>query len=466
MALVIGATLGGAAAGAAPPDGVSVSGPVSGGLGHPSALTSNFDLGLVGYQQSEYFFSGAAKSYTSAAPLTADGHWTAAPASEAPYTSRMIVNRPVDPRKFNGTVVVEWMNVSIGSDVGIDWGFGHNELIRRGYAWVGVSAQTVGINAAKSTDPVRYASLSHPGDSFSYDMFTQAGQIVRGDAATVLGGLKPKRVIADGESQSAGRMVTYINAIQPLAHVFDGFLVHSRGSSGSALSQAPLPSIATPSEAKIRTDGTAKVMVLQSETDVNEGARQDDGPTFRLWEMAGTAHVDGYTVGIGLGDVGDGATAVGMFAGMRNPPSIGCAAPMNMGPSHLIVSAAMRRLTQWIRWGTEPPIAARLEVTSFAPRTYVRDANGNVRGGIRTPHVDAPIAVVTNDGQSGPGLLCRLTGATFPFDAAKLHALYKNHDQFVSRWRAAMNRGVASRFVLAPDARMYNAAAVGSTIPD
>ena len=36
-------------------------------------------------------------------------------------------------------------------------------------------------------------------------------------------------VIADGESQSAGRMVTYINAVRPTTDVFDGFLVHSRG---------------------------------------------------------------------------------------------------------------------------------------------------------------------------------------------------------------------------------------------
>ena len=217
---------------------------------------------------------------------------------------------------------------------------------------------------------------------------------------------------------------------------------------------------------KIRTDTPTKVMVLQSETDVNEGARQDDSGRFRLWEMAGTSHVDGYAVGVGLSDVGDGATAVAMFEGMRNPPSIGCATPMNMGPSQLIVSAAMRRLDQWIRGGIAPPIAPRLVVTSFEPRTYARDANGNVLGGIRTPHVDAPIAVVTSDGQSGAGLLCRLTGATFPFDSAKLHSLYRSHRDFVHRWRSAMLRSVARRFVLPADARMYNAAARGSTIPD
>jgi hypothetical protein len=439
--------------------------PATGGNGVPVAITTAFDLGSVGYQQSEFVLSGTANAYSPVGTMGSDGRWTVQPTSQAPFTTRVIVHRPADRKKFNGTVFVEWLNVSIGGDVGVDWGFGHNELIRRGYAWVGVSAQAVGVNSAKAGDPARYAALDHPGDSYSYDMFTQAGAAVRDQAATLLGGLKPKRLIASGESQSAGRMVTYINAIQPLAHVYQGFLVHSRGSGGSPLSQSPLAAIPTPNPAIIRTDNPSPTIVLQSETDVNEGARQDDSPTFRLWEMAGTSHVDAYSVGIGLGDRGDGTGDKAMFDAMRNPPVAGCGAPVNTGPSHWLVQTAMRRLNQWVRYGTPPATAARIEVTSFTPRTYARDANGNVLGGIRTPHVDAPVAVVTDEGQSGPGLICRLVGATFPFDAAKLSSLYKSHDQFVNKWRTAAHRAVASGFLLAVDARGLVAAASQSTIP-
>jgi hypothetical protein len=439
--------------------------PATGGNGVPVAITTAFDLGSVGYQQSEFVLSGTANAYSPVGTMGSDGRWTVQPTSQAPFTTRVIVHRPADRKKFNGTVFVEWLNVSIGGDVGVDWGFGHNELIRRGYAWVGVSAQAIGVNSAKAGDPARYAALDHPGDSYSYDMFTQAGAAVRDQAATLLGGLKPKRLIASGESQSAGRMVTYINAIQPLAHVYQGFLVHSRGSGGSPLSQSPLAAIPTPNPAIIRTDNPSPTIVLQSETDVNEGARQDDSPTFRLWEMAGTSHVDAYSVGIGLGDRGDGTGDKAMFDAMRNPPVAGCGAPVNTGPSHWLVQTAMRRLNQWVRYGTPPAAAPRIEVTSFTPRTYARDANGNVLGGIRTPHVDVPVAVITNDGQSGPGLICRLVGATFPFDAAKLSSLYKSHDQFVNRWHAAARRAVAAGFLLAVDARGLVAAASESTIP-
>ena len=214
----------------------AVTGPVSGGNGVPVVFAhTTFDLATVGYTQEEFFLAGTADAYTPTAELTSDGKWSVAPSSQAEYVTRIVVDRPIESRDFNGSVVVEWLNVSGGADASPDWIHMHNELIREGYAWVGVSAQAVGLEALKLPpgeppfgDPVRYASLTHPGDSYSYDMFSQAGQAVRDDAATMLGGLQPERVIAVGESQSAGRLVTYINAAHPVVEVYDGFLVHSR----------------------------------------------------------------------------------------------------------------------------------------------------------------------------------------------------------------------------------------------
>src|SRR5262249_19053444 len=150
------------------------------------------------------------------------------------YRTRILVRRPANAAHFNGTVVVEWLNVSGGLDASPDWTYLHTFLIREGFAWVGVSAQQLGVEGGfsplgldlslKSQNPQRYGSLMHPGDSFSYDIFSQVAAAVRGAADTTLGGLRAKRVIAAGESQSAFRMVTYINAVQPLAKAYDGFL--------------------------------------------------------------------------------------------------------------------------------------------------------------------------------------------------------------------------------------------------
>ena len=71
-----------------------------------------FDLASVGYERSEFFLDGTANAYSSAVPLASDGEWTVAPSLPRSYKTRIVVNRPTDPRDFNGTVVVEWLNVS------------------------------------------------------------------------------------------------------------------------------------------------------------------------------------------------------------------------------------------------------------------------------------------------------------------------------------------------------------------
>ena len=299
----------------------TVSGPITGGNGVPIVFSGQpadrlvgretFDLASVGYVQSEFFLEGAASAYAPVpgSALTSDGRWTVQPSSQAPFKTRLVVNAPIDRRDFNGSVVVEWLNVSGGADASPDWMHTHVELIRRGYAWVGVSAQAVGVNGLKGVPPqgdaVRYASLTHPGDSYSYDMFSQAGQAIRDRADLVLGGLRPDRLIAAGESQSAGRMVTYIDAVHPLVGVYDGFLVHSRGAGGAALSQAPLPAVPTPAPTFVRADLDVPVLVFNTETDAGSlQARQPDSPTYRLWEVAGTAHFDQYGLMTGGTDAG------------------------------------------------------------------------------------------------------------------------------------------------------------------
>jgi len=439
----------------------TVSGPVTGGNGVP-VLPGNtaFDLASVGYSQSEFFLDGTASAYAPASALTTDGKWTVEPSSEAAYTTRVVVNRPIDRRDFNGTVVVEWLNVSGGADAGPDWIHMHNQLIREGYAWVGVSAQAVGLDALKQAplgDPVRYASLNHPGDSYSYDMFSQAGQAIRDDAATVLGGLRPRRLLAVGESQSAGRLVTYIDAVHPLVSAYDGFLVHSRGAGGAALSQAPLAAVPTPVPTLIRADLDVPVLVFQTENDAGGlQARQADSPSYRLWEVAGTAHFDHYGLAIGRTDTGERQSVADWFDSMLHPtnqpsPNFTCNSPINTGPQTFVLRSAIAHLDRWVAGGRPPPRAPRLETISIQPLQYVLDANGNVRGGIRTPAVDAPVATLSGLGQSGV-TFCTLFGTTVPLTDEQLTATYRNHGGFVAAWSRSTLRAAGAGFLLPTDA--------------
>jgi hypothetical protein len=443
----------------------SIATPVT-GPGTPTLGT--IDVAQVGYQKSEAFLTGSALSYSPTAPLTSDGKWTVAPdPTLAQFKTRMVTFRPVDPAKFSGTVIVEWLNVSAGADLATDWIMAHNEFVRRGDAYVGVTAQAVGVNALRTQQPDRYGTLVHPGDSYSYDIFTQAARAVRANPATVLGGLVPQRVIGAGESQSASRLVTYIDAIHPLVHVYDGFMVHSRSAGGARLTQAPLPDVPVPSPVAIRNDLAQPVMVVEAEGDVinsNLGARQPDTATFREWEMAGTSHADSYTISVGFTDIGTGSGAVDMFAFMRAPQDVGCTNKLNAGPHHWLLQSAYDALEQWVRDGTPPPVAPPLQVASTSPVVLVRDAQGNAVGGVRSPQVDAPVATLTGI-NSGSGF-CILFGNTVPLTTTQLHTLYPSHSSFVAKWTAAVSSAVDHGYILPEDAAELVAAAAGSTVPN
>ncbi|MFE2062482.1 alpha/beta hydrolase domain-containing protein [Streptomyces sp. NPDC059467] len=453
--------------------GPEVTGPVTGGNGAVVLQGTSFDLGSVGYTQSEFFLSGAATSYTSAAPLGSDGRWDVTPASTAPYTTRVVMNRPSNPARFNGTVVVEWLNVSAGLDAAPEWIYTHNELIREGYAWIGVSAQAVGVSAAKAADPVRYAALSHPGDSYSYDIFSQAGQAVRDSAATILGGLHPRTVLAEGESQSAFRLTTYINAVQPLAHTYDGFLVHSRAGFAAALSQAPQADVPTPAVVRFRTDTDVPVLTVQTETDLMLlgylAARQPDTGRLRFWEVAGTAHADDYVANVGAADTGDGTVSLRELGAMLDPPTatsgFSCAEAINTGPAHYVLDGAQHALRNWVTTGIPPAETPRLQVnTSGSAPAFVLDANGNATGGIRTPAVDAPVAALSGLGQTGTAQFCFLFGTTTPFTSAKLAALYPTHAEFVRQWATRTAAAVAAGTIRPADAADLVKAAARSAI--
>ena len=430
---------------------------------------TNVDLSNVGYEKSQFFLSGTAHSYVPVSPLTSDGRWKVTTDASAPYTTRIAVYRPIDPKKFNGTVVVEWLNVSGGTDDAPEWTMSHNELIRDGFAWVGVSAQQVGVDSAKTTDPAEYSSLSHPGDSFSYDIFSQAGQAVRDDATSILGGLRPHTLIAAGESQSAGRLMTYIDAVQPITHVYRGFLVHSQFGTGAPLSQAPQTNYPAPNPTTIRSDLGVPVLEFETETDVYNSNLTDrlhygNPKWFRLWEVAGSSHYDYYGLAIGPNDTGNGQGAVKNLAAMQNPTrtpvgGFNCAVPINTGGTHWALDAAVYWLNRWAVDGTPPPRAPLLATSHVSAVVFKLDTNGNAIGGVRTPQVDAPIAALGSQGNSGG--FCFLFGTTVPYSAAHLATLYKNHSQFVSAWARAVRRDRARGFLLPADAiELLHSAAV------
>ena len=136
-------------AAAAPEDGRKpvLSAPPSIGEMNGSATE---ELNPAGYVQEEFFLQGVAQSYVNRGTWSADGVWDVAPAESAPYTIRMFVRYPAKTSRFNGVVFVEWLNVSGGSEAAVNWTMMHDELLRQGYAYVGVGAQAVSFSRSGS----------------------------------------------------------------------------------------------------------------------------------------------------------------------------------------------------------------------------------------------------------------------------------------------------------------------------
>jgi len=426
-------------------------------------LWGAFGLADVGYRAEEFFVSGTAQSYGPAG-------------GDADYTTRMVALTPTDPARFNGTVLVEWLNVSGGIDAPAVWMMGHREILRSGYAYVAVSAQRVGVEGGasmlgvdmslKTQDPARYAPLHHPGDEFAYDIYSHTGALVAKADGGVLRGLRPERVIAVGESQSAMFLTTYINAVDPVAEVYDGFLVHSRFGPAAPLDGSSIfDGAAMTRPVPFRPDLRVPLMTVLTETDVygaaREGyhpARQPDNDRLRVWEIPGAAHADNYTIQVAPIDTGSAPLADILAAYTPTNSLMGQQLPyfINFGPQHhYVLQAALAALDTWVRSGESPASAPPLEVAGDDPPAPVPDANGLARGGVRTPWVDVPIARTSGavGADSGPvNLMAALFGSGEPFDAATLRRLYPGGERdYVERFTAALDTAIESGFILAAD---------------
>ncbi len=387
------------------------------------------DLAANGYVEEEFYLSGVADAYlTTGAKL----------ASDVPYRTRMIVRRPVSQVAFNGTVLVEWQNVTAGYDLDALWNRRH---LREGYAWVGVSAQRVGVNQLRGWSPTRYGNLDVTGggafitDQLSYDIFAQAAQALKSPGAVdVLGGLEIERVLAIGASQSAGRMTTYYNVVLPQEQpVFDGyaFIV------GSAPTRV----------------GPEPIIQVLSETDVtNPLTRRPDDAVFRRWEVAGAAHSgwegQEYRRPLSIRDLG----AAPVYE-CTNPP-------FSRVLLSQVIEAAYAHLARWVDGGAPPPHAPYLEFTT--PPTKARNELGLALGGIQLSQVAVPTALNTGS-NSGPSF-CVLFGTHVPFSDELLDTLYRNHGRYVSAVTQTDSANVQAGFLLRADAQENGREAAHSSI--
>ncbi|WP_216894368.1 alpha/beta hydrolase domain-containing protein [Nocardia alni] len=472
-----------------------VTGPISGGdRGHPE-MDAPFRVGDYGYGESEYFLAGTAKAYgTQAAP--------------APYATRIVVYRPLDPARFSGNVVTEWANTTGQIDAPVELVWSYPQLFATGDAIVEITAQQVGVcglglsgtandlggvctpTSLKGFDPNRYRPLGHPGDDYSYDIFSQAVRAVRRTGPTQpLGGLTARHVIAVGESQSAIALDNYIlTGADRDARVVDGFVIDADGHTAEPASYR-VPTVTVWSEESARPGPTS-------------------GPNHVTWSVAGAAHTDHWLLASVLGWAGHSllgqpahsaaeqeasAVADGNYGQEGPGASLTCAGNDEF-PRRYVVDAAIADTEAWVADGTAAPAASPFEFTGLeravepmppagavlddvtrasdpvlgninalailgAPAALARDGDGNAVGGLRLAPISVPVA-------SYDGSACIAAGTTAPFSPDRLRQLYPTHADYVARMIEAVRNDVARRYLTARDGTDLLARACGSAIPD
>jgi len=443
-----------------------IQGPITGGQRKRIFGAHADDLAAHGYVEEEYFVAGTADAYAPVGTLGPDGIWTVTPAKRAPFKTRVIIQRPKDPAKFNGTVICEWSNVSAGFEISSAV---NQQFWKDGYAYAAISAQRMGLEGTKERplglkqwDSARYGSLEIAGDSFSYDIFSQVARALgperaRG-GADPMGGLAVKRLFALGESQSAARLLSYVNAVHRLANVFDAFMIVvavGRSTEFDDFIYDPAKSLdennnirrARTVQTRVRTDQKVPVLIVNSETETPYfvASRQPDSDWYRFWEVAGSTHASA----LGGGRRPDISQRDGI-------PNMAARWP-KMVDLFPILEAAAVGLDRWLSGGAPLGRFDRIEVAGDKPAIQT-DAFGNAKGGVRMPEIVAPAAKYVTQTNDAAGRL-------EPFDAETLKAIYSNEADYAARIKEAAEWAEAAGLILPRHRDAYIAKAAGGPVP-
>ena len=454
-----------------------------------SRLLVEFD-----YVEEEFFVSGTANTYgpASTRPL-ADGEdlYALEPLSTVcerlvPYTTRVVVVRPRDMRRFSGIVqAIPFHN--LGAAVQLD-----RYLTRRGDAWVGVEVcsgtrfgadetPSGGVPNLHRTDPDRYGRLVVAGGTPEHWPGLTPGALAHAFETLDFGrGGGPAMTVFRQElyrSYASGPDI-YFGVVEALrdGHGGGGLLpdgdvrrVYTTGASGASEILRPLVeyhhnSCARPDGPILdgyfirvgqvpvnRPDG-AVLVVVQSEaealTNVESGEPlpdDTDDPRFRYYEIAGTGH----RISADPPQTRAHDLAEVLPEGIRGLSQRDESVELEPYDKYNapILWAIWEAMYAWVDDDVPMPRAPRITRDPNAPDGLARDEHGNARGGIRTPWVDVPDArYVARISPGNP-----LSAGLRRFSDDEMRALYGSRDEYERQARLQLDSMVGDGFLLAED---------------
>jgi hypothetical protein len=364
-------------------------------------LPPDEDLDHFKYIVKEYFISGTAQGL--------------------PYTTRVLVRRPFDVKKFSGIVAAEPMHSS-----GNSWMFHFTHMYVMSQGDISLEILVGTAQLLQQANMERYKELALTA-SQTNEILAQVGALIKKNPKDgPLEGLPLRKMTLMGTSQSAGTVTAYLPAhvvyrLADMKPIYDGFLPTSQGAN-------PLPKVDVP------------VILMPTMTEVNAAAgrgnpyRRPDGDSpgdqFRIYEVAGMAHNDS------------------RINPTYNPDP--CKYPVSRFPQSAGMSIGLDHLIQWVDKGRIPPRAPYIATDGL-------DEFGNVKGGVRNTYVDVPTmryiapnegaappisnpsAMVAGRGAGGAGFYCGIAGYQLPLSNEQLRKLYKNKKDYQAKVEKRLN---------------------------
>ncbi|WP_139227740.1 alpha/beta hydrolase domain-containing protein [Nocardioides alpinus] len=437
----------------------------------------------AGYTEKEYFISGTASIYEYSdtgvrvvSPCPASVTGDARPScSGLPYTTRILIAMPKQPRDFSGNVWVNPLNPSAGYDMRVDWNRTQRYHVRKGNAYVMWTAASWAVDALKQHDPQRYSALHWPSDprrvgtpydGIAYDVAAQLGRLLKENTPdSPLHRYDVERVFEAGFSYDGGLTFTQANIFHNLLRmpggggIYDGYLPQGSWAQ-DMVPLNPWPTGYLPEgDPRLRMGSRdAPVIKVNTETElalpipISWRRPDSDAPhdRYRGWEVPGASHDDQQT----LSDPSNMA----LFGTVSFPSECAHKDPPHVSPTDFrygyVANAAADALVNWVTTGSSPPHASHIEQTDLSnpsKQTIMRDRFGNARGGVRTPQLTVPRSAfhVIDDGPA----FCWSIGWSTPLSNSVLTSLYTSSADYKRQFAAAAKQTVELGFWLEADAR-------------
>ena len=428
-------------------------------------------LDKYGYVEEEYIISGTANLYAPDSTKAAFGAYgfgegQAVAKANVPYTTRILVRRPADIRKFSGTVQLE--PIRDVTEWATTWEWTWPYMVATGDVWVGFTMSKDNIEKMhKKFDPARYAALDIPDEGLRWDIMAQVAWLMRSpdgplgklgflDKAAILPGVM--RVYSSGWSLTGCMQEEFINkghharARRPDGHpVIDGYVVGicPVGGKVDVPNDAAVMQVMSESEYRTSPDRPNNVAAVREPDATKAGEAR-----YRWYDVAGVSHA-GY-----LDQPQFSLTSYQM--GMTKDVTIACANPVSRLPGmNDFARAVFRNLDEWVRIGRYPPRGKQFQLND--DHTIKRDEYGNAEGGIRAYWVAAPDSAFVPTTAESPdtkpnpvthavGGFCPVIGHEEPFSKEQFAKLYKDPPDYVSKVTDAEIQLVNDRYLLATDA--------------